>query len=154
MVGWSILCEHHRRQALSTRSGEQQSRSRQISYQYPFPLPGHHERIGDNTFQIRHSHEKWRGRGAIPNAPRARPRRQDHQQGARHKRRRRRSCYAVEKTLAVSSAVRLYSKVPREVRRGSLIGKAVVLKTTARKRLQVRVLSSPPFHFPVQKISI
>ena len=31
------------------------------------------------------------------------------------------------------------------VRRGSLIGKAVVLKTTARKRLQVRVLSSPPY---------
>src|SRR5688500_4033740 len=33
------------------------------------------------------------------------------------------------------------------VRRGSLIGKAVVLKTTAGNRLQVRVLSSPPLQF-------
>lgn len=32
------------------------------------------------------------------------------------------------------------------MRRDSIIGNAVVLKTTARKGLQVRVLFSPPFH--------
>lgn len=36
---------------------------------------------------------------------------------------------------------------PRHGWRGSLIGKAVVLKTTASDRLQVRVLSSPPSFF-------
>src|SRR5437868_10054663 len=36
------------------------------------------------------------------------------------------------------------------LRRGSIIGNAVVLKTTARKRLQVRVLSSPLFRFWIQ----
>ena len=40
-----------------------------------------------------------------------------------------------------------FSSCRRGERRGSLIGKAVVLKTTARKRLQVRVLSSPPSQF-------
>src|SRR5829696_8660434 len=38
---------------------------------------------------------------------------------------------------------------PAAVGRGSLIGKAVVLKTTASDRLQVRVLSSPPFLFTI-----
>src|SRR5688572_13834154 len=41
----------------------------------------------------------------------------------------------------------LFSASNNVDRRGSLIGKAVVLKTTAGNRLQVRVLSSPPDRF-------
>ena len=37
-------------------------------------------------------------------------------------------------------------------RRGSIIGNAAVLKTAARKGLQVRVLSPPPFSFPFQSV--
>src|SRR5205807_6188012 len=52
------------------------------------------------------------------------------------------------KTLAKLSARERvgYHRVPT-IRRGSIIGNAAVLKTAARKGLQVRVLSPPPFLF-------
>ena len=40
------------------------------------------------------------------------------------------------------------------IRRGRIIGSAAVLKTAARKGLQVRVLSPPPFLFNLMKMSI
>jgi hypothetical protein len=49
--------------------------------------------------------------------------------------------------LHPSSFCRLRCKLPGAPRRGSIIGNAAVLKTAARKGLQVRVLSPPPFLF-------
>lgn len=45
-----------------------------------------------------------------------------------------------------AAALQYILNSPSRVRRDSIIGNAVVLKTTARKGLQVRVLFSPP-HF-------
>ena len=53
--------------------------------------------------------------------------------------------FSLSETGCLSGVLRYIFCSPLQMRRGSLIGKAVVLKTTAGDRLQVRVLSSPPY---------